>query len=227
MRAAANARWPSASWVRGPAATILGGASSTLRVVAGGNDLADRFAGAAWPWPWPWPLPWPLPWLWAPWLLPSPWPAGAAAVGRQCRRRVARRRLLAPAFAGSLRPKRPRVPLAGAASQQRLAFLERQRLGVAILRHARILGRVGDVRAVAAVQHLDLLGREILDDAVGVGQHLGRDHFERALERDRVRVVFLQRDILGAVLDVRDRSGRSRSARSRLRAGRRRACAAA
>ena len=88
--------------------------------------------------------------------------------------------------------------------QQLAAHLERDGLRIRVLRNARIALAVGDVRAVAAVQHLDVVDAEVLDDAVGVRFLLEADDLERALQLDRVGIVRrLQRDVLGAVLDVR------------------------
>src|ERR1700686_5678530 len=87
--------------------------------------------------------------------------------------------------------------------EQRAAFLERERLGVAILRCLGVLLAIGDVRSVAAVKHLDAFGREVLDDAIGIRFLLQAYHLARPLERHGVRVVFLERGGLAAVLHVR------------------------
>src|SRR6267378_89482 len=87
--------------------------------------------------------------------------------------------------------------------EQRAAFLERERLGVAVLRYLGVLLAIGDVRSVAAVQHLDTLGREVLDDAIGIRFLLQAYHLARPLERHGIRVVLLQRGVLAAVLHVR------------------------
>src|SRR6185295_6798257 len=65
--------------------------------------------------------------------------------------------------------------------EQLAADLERDRLRIRVFRHARVALAVGDVRAVAAVQHLDVVDAEVLDDAVGVGFLLEADDLERAL----------------------------------------------
>ena len=69
----------------------------------------------------------------------------------------------------------------GRGGQQRAAFLERQRLRIAVLGDARVALLVGDVRTVAAVEHLDVVDAEILDDAVGIGDLLGLDDLDGAL----------------------------------------------
>src|SRR5262249_39154335 len=76
--------------------------------------------------------------------------------------------------------------------QQGTALLQGQRLRVALLGDLGILLLVGDVGAVAPVQHLDTVLGEVLDEARGVRRLLGADHLARALERDGVRVVLLE-----------------------------------
>src|SRR4029077_18899668 len=87
--------------------------------------------------------------------------------------------------------------------EQRAAFLEREQLRVAVLGYLGVLLTVGDVRSIAAVEHLDTLGREVLDEAIGIRFLLQAYHLERPLERHGVRVVFLERSVLAAVLHVR------------------------
>src|SRR6266513_737664 len=102
-----------------------------------------------------------------------------------------------------------RAPVAGACGalgrrrEQRAAFLEREGLGVAVLGYLGVLLAIGDVRAVAAVEHLDAFGGEVLDDAIGVRFLFQAYHLARPLERHGVRVVLLQRGVLAAVLHVR------------------------
>ena len=77
--------------------------------------------------------------------------------GRDCR-------LLALRSLGGLGPASTEATAGGAqrrGGEQRAALLERQRLRVAILRDARVALLVGDVRAVAAVQHLDVVDAEV------------------------------------------------------------------
>src|SRR5690606_27689006 len=88
--------------------------------------------------------------------------------------------------------------------EQRLALVERQRFRLAVLRYLRVLRAVRDVRPVAAVQDLHVRAVERLDDPVRVRLLLVLDQLERALERDRVRIVVAaNRYELIAVADVR------------------------
>src|SRR5512135_2251385 len=83
-----------------------------------------------------------------------------------------------------------------------LAF--RQRGWLAILRNARVLFAVGDVRSVAAVQYLDRAIAETRDQAIAREFGLLVQQFERARQFDRVRIVLvLQRCVDAAVLDER------------------------
>src|SRR5256886_3370401 len=91
----------------------------------------------------------------------------------------------------------------GRRREQRAAFLEREGLGVAVLGYLGVLLAIGDVRSVAAVEHLDAFGGEVLDDAIGVRFLLQAYHLARPLERHGVRVVLLQRGVLAAGLPVR------------------------
>src|SRR6185312_6350243 len=86
--------------------------------------------------------------------------------------------------------------------QQLATLLERHGFRLPILWDLRVLLAVGDVGAVAAIQHLDVVYIEVGDDAVGIGFLLQPYDFERPLQRNRVWVVVLQRYILAAVLDV-------------------------
>ena len=91
-----------------------------------------------------------------------------------------RRGLLARALGAASRPAlRPGSRLScdaaaeaalalGRGGEERLAFLERERGGIAVLRNLRVLLPVGDVGAVAALQHLDAGIREIEDRALAV-----------------------------------------------------------
>src|SRR5882762_6373997 len=122
--------------------------------------------------------------------------------------RGARRRTLAGGWRGScatlaLAPTSESSAAFRRGREQRAAFLERERLRVAVLRYLGVLLAIGDVRSVAAVQHLDALGRKVLDDAIGIGFLLQPYHLARPLERHGIRVVFLQRGVLAAVLHVR------------------------
>src|ERR1700733_11959240 len=120
---------------------------------------------------------------------------------RICRLRLRRRLglvrgfLLGKAAAASHRARRR-------GGQQRAAVFKRQRLGIAVLGDARVLLAIADVRAVAAVEHLNAVDAEVVDDAVGIGELLGLDAFERPLERHGVRVVVLERNVLAAEFDV-------------------------
>src|SRR5438046_8180030 len=133
-------------------------------------------------------------------------PAGA---GRSRGRRPGRpRRALAVSRRGSggtlaLAPASEACAALGRRREQRAAVLEREGLGVAVLRYLGVLLAIGDVRSVAAVEHLDAFGGEVLDDAIGVRLLLQAYHLERPLERHGVRVVLLQRGVLAAVLHVR------------------------
>src|SRR5581483_3983404 len=60
--------------------------------------------------------------------------------------------------------------------EQQPAFLESQSLGIAILWNLGVLFTVGDIRPVAAVQHLDPVHTEISDRAVRVGFLLQPDY---------------------------------------------------
>src|SRR5256885_9854408 len=60
--------------------------------------------------------------------------------------------------------------------EQRPALLERARLRVAVLRYLGVLLAIRDVRAVAAVEHLDTLGGEVLGDAIGIRPLLQAHH---------------------------------------------------
>src|SRR6185295_14744550 len=91
----------------------------------------------------------------------------------------------------------------GRGCQQRLALLERELRRCLVLRNLRVLLLVGDVRAVATVQDLNAGFREVANQAVRVRDLLFGDELERALERDRVRVVAAYRHELVAVSDVR------------------------
>ena len=50
---------------------------------------------------------------------------------------------------------------------------------------------------------MNIVDAEVLDDAISISELLGFDHFDRALERDGVWIVFLQRSVFAAVFDVR------------------------
>src|SRR5512145_557813 len=86
-----------------------------------------------------------------------------------------RRRLASPASA----PRRRGL-------EQCLALLERERLRVAVLRDAAVALAVGDVRAIAAVQHLNAGLGELADDALGLDLELFADQLAGALGGDRV-----------------------------------------
>src|SRR6267378_923018 len=128
--------------------------------------------------------------------------AGCGRCGRARRRALGGGRrgscgtlALAPASESSAAFRRRR--------EQRAALLECEQLRVAVLRYLGVLLAVGDVRSVAAVQHLDTLGREVLDDAIGIRFLFQAYHLARPLERHGIRVVLLQRGVLAAVLHVR------------------------
>src|SRR5690606_24880845 len=83
-------------------------------------------------------------------------------------------------------------------------FIERERARIAILRDLRVLHAVGDVRPVAAVEHLNARVREIEDDAVCILLLLRANELERTGQLDRVRIVFLDGDeLLRPILNVR------------------------
>ena len=133
---------------------------------------------------------------------PSSSPRPSSSAPQPCRPRPPSSS--SPVLAAVLRPQRLRAALRGG-GEQCLALLERQRLRFAVLRDLGVLLAVGDVRPVAAVQHLDAGVAELEDDAVGLDLLLFADDLQRALERDGVRVVLLleRRVLLGAVLHVR------------------------
>ena len=83
-----------------------------------------------------------------------------------------------------------------------MALLQSQALRILVLRNFRIARFVGDVGAVTAVQHLNPGGGKIQDQPVGVGDFLVADDFECALGRDFVRVVGLERYILGTIFHI-------------------------
>src|SRR5256885_2073094 len=135
-------------------------------------------------------------------------PAGAARAraGRGGPGRLRRARAVSRRGSGgtlALAPASEACAALGRRREQRAAFLEREGLGVAVLRYLGVFLAIGDVRSVAAVEHLDALGGEVLDDAIGVRFLLQAYHLERPLERHGVRVVLLQRGVLAAVLHVR------------------------
>ena len=78
------------------------------------------------------------------------------------------------------------VPRSGAAASSSRQIVQRDGLRIRVLGHARVALAVGDVRAVAAVQHLDVVDAEVLDDAVGVRFLLQADDLERALAASTV-----------------------------------------
>src|SRR5690606_23450517 len=83
-------------------------------------------------------------------------------------------------------------------------FIQRERARIAILRDLRVLHAVGDVRPVAAVEHLNARVREIEDDAVCILLLLRANELERTGQLDRVRIVFLDGDeLLRPILNVR------------------------
>ena len=84
--------------------------------------------------------------------------------------------------------------------QQRLAVLEGQALRIAVLRNLGVAGLVLDVGPIAAVEHLDPGVRKVQDEPVRVRDLFLADHLERALVRDGVRIVGLERDVLGPYL---------------------------
>src|SRR6185312_2177564 len=87
--------------------------------------------------------------------------------------------------------------------QEGPALLESEALRVALLRNLRVLLFVGDVRTIAAIQHLNAVVGKIENQTGGVRLFLEANDLERALEGHRVRIVFLERDILAAVFYVR------------------------
>ena len=103
---------------------------------------------------------------------PSQPRAGFSAARLSARRLRGRRRLLREAAEAALAALRR-------GRDQLLALVQRQRLRLAILGDLRVLRAIGDVRTVAAVQHLDAGVREIDDDAVRV-QHFLRAGSARA-----------------------------------------------
>src|SRR5690606_31276926 len=87
---------------------------------------------------------------------------------------------------------------------QLLHFLERQRGRFAILGDAAAEAAVADVRAVAAIEDLDVAALEFLDDPVAGDLFLFLDQEHRARQVDGVRVVFLlQRGVGAAALGER------------------------
>src|SRR5262249_6943910 len=91
----------------------------------------------------------------------------------------------------------------GGLFDQQPAFFEGEGLWSAILGDLRVLLPVGDIRAVAAIQHLDAVHTEVDDRAIRVGLLLQSDHFECAFESDSVGIVVLQGDVLVPVLHIR------------------------
>ena len=79
----------------------------------------------------------------------------------------------------------------GCQCNQLAAFRFGERLRIAILRYFRVLLAVRDVRAVAAVEHLQPAA-EVGDDPVRIRFLFETDHLERPLERDRVGIVASQ-----------------------------------
>ena len=72
----------------------------------------------------------------------------------------------------------------GRGSQQLPALVETQGLGITILWYARILGLVGYIRAVPAVEYLYACIFEIPDDAIGIGDLFFLDQLEGPLQEE-------------------------------------------